>query len=138
MRALWEGARVGIAEARRLVEAEDADGAADRACFAALDAARAVLGDADGALGQRALDQRALARRFEAEVVLTQRLDRDIGKLLTILVELRSATDLPVTPMTVGDAERAVAAAEIFVRHCEPLVAEGSSPPGTGAGAEGA
>lgn len=119
MNALYDRARGGIVEARRLVEDGDADAGADRACFAALDAARAVLGD-DGDAAR--VDQRALTRRFETEVVLADRLDRDIGKLLTILTELRAATDLPVAPMTTGDAERAVAAAEIFVRHCAPLV----------------
>jgi uncharacterized protein (UPF0332 family) len=126
--SLIERATIALRSARLLLDADDPVGAANRAYFAAFDAARAVLANVAEVDVVAIRTHRGISHAFEVEIVKAGHLPRDVGKLLTLLMEMRWAADYPVAPVASDDAERAVAAAEIFVRHCRALVEPGNTP----------
>lgn len=121
-------ADVALRSAHLLLEAGDAAGAANRAYFSAFDAARAVLTTVAGIDVEAIRTHRGITHAFEVEVVRTGLIERDVGKLLTLLMEMRWAADYPIAVLTIADAHRAVAAAEAFHHRCTALVATGRPP----------
>lgn len=114
-------AETALRSARVLLELGDAAGAANRAYFAAFDAARAVLAASAGVDVEAIRTHRGITHAFEVDVVRAGLIGRDVGKLLTLLMEMRWAADYPMAVLTPADAARAVAAAETFLATCLPL-----------------
>ena len=123
MTDLLARAETALRSARVLLEMGDAAGATNRAYFAAFDAARAVLAASAGVEVEAIRTHRGITHAFEVEIVRAGLIERDTGKLLTLLMEMRWAADYPIAVLTLVDAARAVAAAEAFLDKCAPLAA---------------
>lgn len=115
-------AKIAVRSARLLLEVGDAAGATNRAYFAAFDAARAVLAAIAGTDVEAIRTHRGITHAFEVEIVRAGLIERDVGKLLTLLMEMRWAADYPIAVLSLPDAARAVAAAETFLHRCAELV----------------
>ena len=126
MTALIDRADVALRSALLLLETGDAIGATNRAYFAAFDAARAVLDETTAIDVVAIRTHRGISHAFEVEIVKTGRLERDVAKLFTLLMEFRWAADYPLAPVDLGDARRAVSAAETFVHRCRALIQPGA------------
>jgi uncharacterized protein (UPF0332 family) len=105
-----------LSTARLLLQAEDPDGACNRAYYAMFDAAHAAL----FALGIEALSRpikthNGLAAMFGKEVIVAGHLPAEHGEHLSKVEELRLLADYSDGSVTIARATWAVARAEEFV-----------------------
>jgi uncharacterized protein (UPF0332 family) len=116
-----ERADQSIAAARQLVAGGYYDFAASRAYYAAFYAATAVLLDEGWESNKHSGVIASIHQRF----VRTGRLDKELGKALNWLFELRSVGDYGVTAhVSRPEAEQAVQAAESFLEAIKPLLSK--------------
>lgn len=112
-------AHASLASAKMLVGAGHSDDAASRAYYAAFHAATALLVHEGLDFSKHSAVISAIHRRF----VKPGQLDRDIGKSLNWLFDLRSIGDYgEVQHVPLQQADEAVAAAERFVAAVEKLL----------------
>ena len=115
-------ARRACTSARLLLEADDADGACNRAYYAMFDAARASIMMVEGSDGgDDVRTHRGVLRRFAERLVLPGRVPRDVGRSLRRAETLRSIADYRGARVEIADASRAVASAEAFLAEIERL-----------------
>lgn len=133
MAANLERAEASIEAAKELVAGGYYDFAASRAYYAAFYAATALLLGEELEFSRHSGVIAAIHQRF----VKTGKLDRRYGRDLNWLFELRSVGDYGATiHVSWQDAEKAIRAADDFVRAIKSLIVERSTAPITGQKAE--
>ena len=118
-------ARRACRSARVLLEADDADGACNRAYYAMFDAARAaiVVTDQPDASGS-ARTHRGVLRRFAERLVIPGLVSRDAGRLLRRAETLRTIADYRGVSVALADASRTVESAEAFLVEIERFLGD--------------
>jgi uncharacterized protein (UPF0332 family) len=109
-------AEKALSTAHLLVQAQDADGACNRAYYAMFDAAHAAL----FALGIEGLvrpikTHNGLVAKFGQEVIVAGHLPADSGQDLSRVQKYREIADYSAEPVEVADAAWSVERAEAFV-----------------------
>lgn len=100
------------ASARVLLDAEDADGACNRAYYAMFDAARAALLAAGHEVGKT---HKGVPNAVSEHLVKNGLLPKDMGRLLKQAETRRYIADYEGAPTELGDAQELVGQAEAFV-----------------------
>ncbi len=105
-----------LSGARLLLAGKDAEGACDRAYFAMFDAAQAALLAANVDVSQSAArTHRGLIAAFGKHLVQGKHVAAEFGGALNKVERLRLLADYTGDPVSLEDAEWAVAQAEAFV-----------------------
>lgn len=114
---LMNKAERAIASAKLLLEAEDADGACNRAYYAMFDAARAALSSSEHSIAvDAARTHSGLIAAFSLHWVKTGRVSVDFGRALNRVEEIRLIADYKGDPIELEQATWAVKQAEAFVQ----------------------
>lgn len=114
--AFMDKARRALSGARLLLDAKDTEGACSRAYYAMFDAARAALlsQNADGAeTGTKT--HRGLIAAFGKHLVLSGRVEAELGRSLNAVQSLRMTADYIGEPPSLEEAAWAIEQAESFI-----------------------
>lgn len=116
-------AETALASARLLLEAQDSDGATNRAYYAMFDAATAALEWA-GTVGTPPKTLAELITSFGRTLVQTGRVPTEFGRSLNRVHELRLTGDYLAEPIPLEKAKQAIAEAEAFVAAVRALLSQ--------------
>ena len=109
---LMAKAAQAAASAKVLLDTGDADGACNRAYTATFDAARAVLLISGAEVGKT---HKGVLNTFSERLVKSERLPKEMGRLLKYAETFRYVTDYEGDPVQLSDAQKIVEQAETFV-----------------------
>ena len=113
-----------LASARLLIEAEDSDGATNRAYYAMFDAALAALSWAQGEAARRsAKSHSGLIASFGRHLVQPGHVPPELGRSFNRLHELRMTADYLAEPVPLERAKQAIDEADVFVSSIQDLLA---------------
>jgi uncharacterized protein (UPF0332 family) len=117
MQREMDRAHKALASARLLLDADDTDGATNRAYYAMFEAALAALAWAVGGAADvpRYRTHSGLIASFGRHLVLTGRLPAEFGRALNRVQELRLTADYFSEPVSPSKAKWAIDEAERFV-----------------------
>ncbi len=114
-----------LASARILLDADDSDGATNRACYAMFDAAIAALSWAGvGAAQDQPKTHVGLIGSFGLHLVRSGRLPAELGCSLNRVQELRLAGDYTAEPVPLEKAAWAIQEADAFVLEIPRLLTQ--------------
>ena len=126
MNDYWKKAIDAAQDARILLAAGKANGAASRAYYAMYDAARAALETVDLDLA-KAKSHSAIISRFGNHIVVGQGVDPDLGRYLNTTEDLRIAADYDRTGIPIENARETVERMDKFLAAIAGLL--GENPP---------
>ena len=134
-RASFAKADRALRSARLLLQNGDVDGACSRAYYAIFDAAKGALSSLDPAVDRSDVKtHRGIMGAFDARLVRTDTVPRELGRLFRHAQELRLVGDYRTDSVGEEDAATAVEEAERFVAAMVALVGgdveDDTSPPG--------
>ena len=121
-------ARQAAASAGLLLEKGDAEGAANRAYYAAFHAARAVLERLAQVDVHAIKTHNGVKRLFEEYVGGRGLMDREIARLLRDIESTRIAADYGTVAVEAAEAAAAVREARTFIKACASLVDSTTAP----------
>lgn len=122
----WSMAQEARDEAKLLLEAGKARGAASRAYYAMFDAAHAALNHVDAEL-TKAKTHQSIIGRFSLHIVSARGFDPELGKFLNTSQDLRIAADYDQQPFALDQAKVTVERMERFLAAIEGFLGVGRS-----------
>ena len=120
----WSMAKEAREEARLLLEAGKARGAASRAYYAMFDAARAALSHVDVDFAN-AKTHHTIIGRFSLHIVSARGFDSELGKFLNTSQDLRIAADYDQKSFSLAQAKVTVERMERFLSTVASFLGEG-------------
>jgi uncharacterized protein (UPF0332 family) len=123
-----ERARQAAASASLLLEQGDAEGAANRAYYAAFHAARAILAGLAQVDVHAIKTHNGVKRLFEEYVGGRKLMDREIARLLRDIESTRIAADYGTVAVEAAEAAAAIQEAHTFIDACASLLDKAAAP----------
>ena len=130
VRTLLDKANRALLSARVLLADDDVDGACNRAYYAVFDAARGALASLDPVVDpDEAKTHRGVMSVFDARLVRTGIVPRDLGRLFRRIEGIRLVGDYRTGSVEPEDAVEAVENADRFVAAMRSIVASDTGDP---------